>query len=406
MYIKRHIEGVVEKVKNTYPVTLITGPRQVGKSTLLRNLYPDISYETLDDPLLLRSISLDPVGYLKLQGTPFIIDEVQRAPELFLSLKYIVDTNRANGMYFLSGSQKFELMQNVGESLSGRISVIELWGLSAREIYGDSFNMPFLPTIEYLSARQTKIPSDIKELWKRIHKGSMPRLYDDVTVDTERYYADYVNTYIERDIQRLEQVGNGLTFLHFLIALAARTGELLNLNSVAKEVGVSLPTAKKWVSVLQKSNIIYLLYPFSLNVNKRMVKAPKLYFTDTGLVAYLCKWLTPETLLNGAMSGSVFETYVIGEVVKSYINAGKEPNIYYYRDSNGCEVDLLIVKDGTIYPIEIKKTSAPNLKDIKHFKTLKDAYPDMQIGEGGVICSYDKVLPLDKDDRVIPVGFI
>ncbi len=406
MYIKRHIENVVDAVKNTYPVTLVTGPRQVGKSTLLQNLYPDTNYETLDDPLLLQAISSDPVGYLKLQGTPFIIDEVQRLPELFLSLKYIVDTNKANGMYFLSGSQKFELMKNVSESLSGRISVIEMLGLSSREIYGDSFSMSFMPTLDYLSARKPKIPSDGKELWRRIHRGSMPRLYDDPSVDWERYYSDYVNTYIERDIQRLEQVGNGLTFLQFMVSLASRTGELLNMDSIAKDVGITAPTVKKWISILQKSNVIYLLQPFSLNVSKRIVKTPKVYFTDTGLVAYLCKWLTPETLMNGAMAGNIFETFVISEIIKSYYNVGKEANLYYYRDTNGSEVDLLLYQDGTLYPVEIKKIASPNIKDIKHFKTLETAYPSIKIGQGGVICSYEKVLPLGENNRIIPVNFI
>lgn len=406
MYIKRHMEKVVNKVKSTYPVALVTGPRQVGKSTLLKNLFPDTNYETLDNPLLLQSISSDPVGYLKLQSTPFIIDEVQRLPELFLSLKYMVDSNKENGMYLLSGSQKFELLKGVSESLSGRISVIEMLGLSSREIYGDAFDTPFIPTLDYLSARKSTIPTDIKQLWIRIHRGSMPKLYDDNNVDWERYYSDYVNTYIERDIQQLEQVGNGLTFLQFMISLASRTGELLNLNSIAKDVGISAPTAKKWISILQKSNVIYLLQPFSLNISKRIVKTPKVYFTDTGLVAYLCKWLTPQTLMNGAMAGNIFETYVISEIIKSYYNAGKEPNIFFYRDTNGNEVDLLFYQDGTLYPIEIKKTSSPNLKDIKHFKTLKDAYIDIDVGQGGVICTYEKLLPLGENNKIIPVNFI
>ncbi|MCM1306607.1 MAG: ATP-binding protein [Bacteroides sp.] len=406
MYIKRHIEKVIDTVKNTYPVTLVTGPRQVGKSTLLKNLYPDIDYETLDNPLLLQAIASDPVGYLKLQGTPFIIDEVQRLPELFLSLKYIVDTNKASGMYFLSGSQKFELMKGVSESLSGRISVIDMLGLSSREIYGDTFDLPFMPTLDYLSERKSTIPADGKELWRRIHRGSMPKLYDDNDMDWERYYSDYVNTYIERDIQRLEQVGNGLTFLQFMVSLASRTGELLNMESIAKDVGISAMTVKKWISILQKSNVIYLLQPFSLNISKRIVKMPKVYFTDTGLVAYLCKWLTPETLMNGAMAGNIFETHVISEVIKSYYNAGREPNIYYYRDTNGNEVDLLFYQNGTLYPVEIKKTSSPNLKDIKHFKNLEDAYPTVDIGQGGVICTYEKILPLGENNRIIPINFI
>ena len=406
MYIKRHVEDVVNRVRKTYPVTLITGPRQVGKSTMLQNIYPDIKYETLDNPLLLQSIASDPVGYLKLQGFPFIIDEVQRLPELFISLKYIVDTNKSKGMYFLSGSQKFELMRGVSESLAGRISIIEMLGLSSREIYGDTFTLPFIPTMDYLTSRKSKIPADGKMLWQRIHKGSMPKLYDDDNVEWERYYSDYVNTYIERDVQKLEQVGDTLAFLQFMTAIASRTGELLNMESIAKDVGVSAPTIKKWISVLQKSNLIYLLQPFSLNVSKRIIKTPKVYFTDTGLVAYLCKWLTPETLMNGAMAGGIFETYVISEILKSYYNAGIEPSLYYYRDTNGAEVDLLVYRNGTLYPIEIKKTSSPNIKDIKHFKTMADCYQSVNVGEGGVICTYENLLPLGENNKIIPVNFI
>ncbi len=406
MYIKRHIEQVIEQAKLTYPSVLVTGPRQVGKSTVLKNLYPNMNYQTLDNPLLLQSIVSDPVGYLKLQGTPFIIDEVQRVPDLFLSLKYLIDTNKNNGMYFLTGSHKFELMKGVSESLAGRVSVINMLGLSSREIYNDDFNKPFIPTLEYLTKRKTSIPSDVKELWNRIHKGSMPKLYDDSNVDWERYYADYVNTYIERDIHQLEQVGDTLSFLQFMTALASRTGELLNMDSLARDVGVSAPTIKKWIAILQKSNIVYLLQPFSLNVNKRVIKTPKVYFTDTGLVSYLCKWLTPETLMNGAMAGGIFETFVISEVIKSYYNAGKEPNLYYFRDTNGVEVDLIIYQDGKIYPIEIKKTSSPNLKDIKHFKTIESYFPTLKIAEGGVVCTYESLLPLGENNKIIPISLI
>ncbi|MEG1752210.1 MAG: ATP-binding protein [Clostridia bacterium] len=406
MYIKRHIESVIENSKDTYPAVLVTGPRQVGKSTVLKNLYPSFKYETLDDPFLLQTIKIDPVGYLKLQGTPFIIDEVQRAPELFLSLKYIIDSNKHDGMYLLTGSHNFELMNGVSESLSGRISIINMLGLSNREIYQDAFNEPFIPTNDYLINRKTSIKIDLKALWNRIHKGSMPRLYDNDKVDWEKYYSDYVNTYIERDIQKLEQVGDTMSFLQFMVALASRTGELLNMNSLAQDVGISAPTIKKWISILQKSNIIYLLQPFSLNINKRIVKTPKIYFTDTGLVCYLCKWLTPETLMNGAMSGGIYETFVVSELLKSYYNAGKEPNLYFFRDTNGLEIDVVIYQNGSLYPIEIKKTSSPNIKDIKSFKALESYFPTLKIAEGGIICNYDKLLPLAENNKVIPVTFI
>ena len=406
MYIKRHIENVIKNSFNTYPAVLITGPRQVGKSTVLKNLYPDFEYETLDDMNMIRAISSDPTGYLRLKGTPFIIDEVQKVPDLFGSLKYVIDKDKKNGMYLLTGSQKFELMKNVSESLSGRVSVIDLLGLSYREIKGDKFDKPFLPTIEYLSSRKPISKHDINHIWEVIHKGSMPALYENNERDWERYYSDYVNTYIERDVHSLAQIGDTLTFMQFMVALAGRTGELLNMDSLAKDIGVSAPTIKRWISILQASNVIYLLQPFSLNTTKRVVKTPKVYFTDTGLVCYLCRWLTTETLINGAQAGNIFETFVLSEIIKSYYNAGREPNIYFFRNGDGQEVDLILYENGKIYPVEIKKTASPNIKDIKSFKVLVNYFPSVEIGEGGVICNSENVLPLGQGNKVIPLNCI
>lgn len=406
MYIKRHIEKVVKASEKTYPVVLITGPRQVGKSTMLKNLYPSVNYETLDSPFLLQTIKNDSIGFLKLQGVPCILDEIQKAPDLFASIKYLVDRNRQDGMYFLTGSQKFQLMKGVSESLAGRVSIINMLGLSMREINGDEFDQPFLPTKEYLFARNAKASVDIKELWNKIHRGGMPRLYENTDVNWERYFSDYLNTYLERDIHQLEQVGDTLSFLQFMTTLAARTGELLNMDSIAKEIGVSAPTVKRWLAVLQKSNIIYLLQPFSLNVGKRIVKSPKVYFTDTGLACYLCKWTTPDSLYSGAMSGQMYETFVVSEIIKSYYNAGLEPNIYFFRSSNGQEVDLLFYQNGVLYPIEIKKSTNPNIKDIKYFNALPDYFPTVKVGEGGVVCSCDKLYSLGEKNKIIPVSYI
>ena len=406
MYIKRHIENVIKKSFNTYPAVLITGPRQVGKSTVLKNLYPNYEYETLDDVNMIRAISSDPTGYLRLKGTPFIIDEIQKVPDLFGSLKYVIDKDKKNGMYLLTGSQKFELMKNVSESLSGRISVIDLLGLSYREMKGDEFDKPFLPTQEYLLNRKPTAKLDIKEIWEIIHKGSMPALYENNKREWEKYYSDYVNTYIERDVHSLAQIGDTLTFMQFMVALAGRTGELLNMESLAKDIGVSAPTIKRWISILQASNVIYLLQPFSLNTTKRVVKTPKVYFTDTGLVCYLCRWLTTETLINGAQAGNIFETFVVSEIIKSYYNAGKEPNLYFFRNGDGQEVDLIFYENGKIYPVEIKKTASPNIKDIKSFKTLSTYFPSVEIDEGGVICTAESVLPLGQGNKIIPINYI
>ena len=406
MYIARHIEKTIEKSFSAFPAVLITGPRQVGKSTLLLNRFKNIPNVTLDNPLQLLSLRQDPVEFFKLHGSPLIIDEVQRAPECFSVLKYMIDSDRRAGMYILTGSQKYALMKGVSESLAGRIGIIDMLGLSDREIYEDPFDRPFLPTSDYLLARRPKTAPSIQNLWERIHRGSMPELYSNKNMDWEQYYAAYVDRYIERDVKQLGAVGDTLAFMQFMTALASRTGELLNAASLARDVGVDGKTVKRWLSILQASNIIYLLQPFSLNINKRVIKTPKVYFTDTGLVCYLCRWLTPETLANGAMAGSIYETFIVSEILKSYYNAGKQPDLYFFRNTDGQEVDLLFYRDGKLYPIEIKKTSSPNVKDAKHFGTLSTFFPTLEVSEGGIICNAEELLPLGQKLKILPSRFI
>lgn len=406
MYIARHIEKTIEKSFAAFPAVLITGPRQVGKSTLLLNRFKNIPNVTLDNPLQLLSLRQDPVEFFKLHGSPLILDEVQRAPECFSVLKYMIDSDRRAGMYILTGSQKYALMKGVSESLAGRIGIVDMLGLSDREIYEDPFDRPFLPTTDYLLERRPKMAPSIQNLWERIHRGSMPELYSNENMDWEQYYAAYVDTYIERDVKQLGSVGDTLAFTQFMTALASRTGELLNAASLARDIGVDSKTVKRWLSILQASNIIYLLQPFSLNINKRIIKTPKVYFTDTGLVCYLCRWLTPETLANGAMAGSIYETFIVSEILKSYYNAGKEPNLYFFRNTDGQEVDLLFYRDGKLYPIEIKKTSSPNVKDAKHFGTLSTFFPSLEVSEGGIICNAEDLLPLGQNLKIIPFRFI
>lgn len=406
MYIARHIEKTIEKSFAAFPAVLITGPRQVGKSTLLLNRFKNIPNVTLDNPLQLLSLRQDPVEFFKLHGSPLILDEVQRAPECFSVLKYMIDSDRRAGMYILTGSQKYALMKGVSESLAGRIGIIDMLGLSDREIYEDPFDRPFLPTTDYLLERRPKMAPSMQNLWERIHRGSMPELYSNKNMDWEQYYAAYVDTYIERDVKQLGSVGDTLAFTQFMTALASRTGELLNAASLARDVGVDSKTVKRWLSILQASNIIYLLQPFSLNINKRIIKTPKVYFTDTGLVCYLCRWLTPETLANGAMAGSIYETFIVSEILKSYYNAGKEPDWYFFRNTDGQEVDLLFYRDGKLYPIEIKKTSSPNVKDAKHFGTLSTFFPSLEVSEGGIICNAEDLLPLGQNLKIIPFRFI
>ena len=285
-----------------------------------------------------------------------------------------VDNNSKKGQFYLTGSQQFHLMKNVSETLAGRIGILNLLGLSLREINKINFDLSFIPTETYFKKRQKELKSfSYKKIWNIIWKGSMPAMYAQKN-DWSLYYSTYLKTYLERDVRDLTQVGDELKFLQFMRVIAANTGNLLNLSSVSKEVGISQPTAQRWLSVLQTSNIVYLLYPYSNNVIKRTIKTPKIYFLDTGLCAFLTKWNNQDVLENGAMAGAFFETFIISEIIKSYYNAGLEPPIYYYRDKDGKEIDLLIFENGCLYPIEIKKTSNPNIADIKSFNILGFRY--------------------------------
>ncbi len=406
MYIRRHMEVAIKKLGAFYPVVLVTGARQVGKSTVLQNLFADLPYITMDNDLSFKSLQSDPVGYLEQLGYPLIVDEIQRVPASFINFKYLVDKIAGRGMYFLTGSQKFALMKGVSDSLSGRIGVLELLGLSNREINNDGCDLPFLPSSGYISGRGKCVHLGPQKLWERIHRGFFPRLYAEPNLPVEDFYAAYVDTYLTRDVRQLQQVGNLLAFQQFMTALAARSGQLLNLASLGREVGIDQRTAKQWLSILEASNVIYLLSPFGLNVTKRIVKTPKVYFLDTGLVCYLCGWSSPLTASRGAMSGQLFETYVIGEIMKSYRNCGRTPRMYFYRDSHSVEIDLMLYEDNVLYPVEIKRTGTPEGKDAKSFGLLAEAYPSVQIGEGAVICNCGEIGFLAPGVRALPVEMI
>ena len=337
-YIKRSAENVIKKQEKMFKAILITGARQVGKTTMLKNVKSNINYITLDDMILNQSANEDPNLFLKSNKPPIIIDEIQYAPDLFRYIKIAIDEVEEKTLFYLTGSQQFHLMKNVSESLAGRIGILNLLGLSLREIKEIEFNEPFMPTEEYLEKRKkldTKISYD--EIWEIIHKGTMPAVYQKES-DSEMFYSTYVNTYIERDVRNLTQVGDTLTFLKFMTALASRIGQLLNLNSVANEVGITIPTAQRWLSILVSSNIVYLLEPYYNNIMKRAVKTPKIYFLDTGLVSYLTKWKNQDVLESGNMARSFFENFVIVEIIKSYYNTGElRPPIYFYRDKKVCK---------------------------------------------------------------------
>lgn len=407
LYVKRHAEKIINRLSKMFGAVLVTGARQVGKTTLLRKSIPIAEWISLDDPIILNSARNEASTFLKEHDTPLFIDEIQYAPQLFPQLKMIIDRSSEKGLFFLSGSQQFHMMKNVSESLAGRVGIITLPGISLREECGMDFTEPFIPKIEYFESRK-KILLNIpqKDVWKIIHRGRMPQLVANDDFDWQMFYGAYVRTYIERDVRNLTQVSDEGKFIRFMISAAARTGSLLNLAEIARDVGVSQPTAERWLSVLVASNIVYLLQPYFSNIIKRIVKTPKMYFLDTGLTAYLTRWNSPETLQNGAMAGAFFESWVISEIISSFYNNGiLEPPLWFYRDKDMKEIDLLIEQDGTLYPIEIKKHSDPTIGDIENFRVL-EKISDKNLGTGGIICTYDNLTAIDKDNKIIPIEYL
>lgn len=406
MYQKRLIEKILRKVKDQFPILLLTGPRQVGKSTVLQQISENqYSPVTFDDPLVRAQAKDDPNLFFKNNHPPLLLDEIQYVPELFPYLKMKVDQNRRDGDYLMTGSQAFVMMKNVSESLAGRVGILELQGISLREANQCDFDMPFIPTAEYLEMREKKL-IPYNEIWSAIHRGYMPELVFNPQKDWEIFYASYVATYISRDVKQLTQVADESLFLKFMIALAARSGELLNYDSISKDLGVSNDTIKRWVSILQTSGIIYLLHPYFNNHLKRAIKTPKIYFMDTGLLSYLTKWPTPATLANGAKAGNVFETFILSEIIKSYLNAGiVNLPLYFYRDRDGREIDLVIESANILYPVEIKMSASPDIAMAQHFKALDDV-AGMKRGLGIILCQYDRRMWLSDQIAVLPIEYI
>lgn len=405
MYIQRHLEDQVKEASAFYPVVMVCGQRQVGKSTMLYHIKEtERRYVTLDDGNARRLAEKDPALFFETYGYPLLIDEFQRVPSILLEMKKLVDQRtldgeKCNGMYWLTGSQKFKMMRDVSESLAGRVAVFDLSGLSAAELDGRRVQA-FHPSIENLRDRaRHNCPKNIHEIYERIFRGGMPKLVAE-DLDRERFYNDYINTYLERDIKELAQVGKLGEFYDFLVFMAARTSMELKYNEIANAIGISAPTAKAWVSILERSGVIFVLRPCYNNITSRLVKTPKMYFMDTGLAAYLCRWPSAETLEKGAMDGAFFETYVVSEIVKSYYNTGKRPELYYYRDIDGKEIDLLFVEGDQVYPMEIKKAKAPEHAD-RHFEVLRKLKLNVQ--PGVILCMADEMLPYNRSAWYFPV---
>ena len=408
-YIDRAITPVLKKRVSTSKCLLLTGARQVGKSTLVKHVFPAYHRANFDDRLTRLQAREEPKLFFLNNPRPLFIDEVQKESGILEEIKMIVDESDRRGDFILSGSQKLELMKGVSESLAGRVSIMELAGLSLREIKGISFNQHFIPSSQYLQEREKEI-TPYTDIWKTIHKGSYPELYD-IERDWQDFYSSYVATYLERDINELI-AADSLTFTKFMTSVAARTGEMLNYANIASEVGVSEPTIKNWVSVLERTGIVYILQPYSSNALARAIKTPKIYFRDTGLACYLTRWLSPETLMNSAVAGNMFETFVVSEILKSYSNEGRDYrfSIFYYRGkdkraSGENEIDLVIEEDGILYPVEIKMTGNPKAV-MGTANQVLDKIPDKKRGTGVILCLIDKKTYLRENLVALPIDYI
>lgn len=405
MELARTMAAKVQELHKVFPCVLVTGARQVGKSTLLRALLPEgMQYVSLDDELMLMRAKDDPVGFLEEMGSPLCIDEVQYEPRLLRAIKMKVDVTGEPGQYWLTGSQRFHLMQGVSESLAGRVGIVELYTLSQSEVAGQGASAePFDP--ECFRTRLSAPVCDINELYERIWRGGYPRLFKYAGTQQEDYFSAYLNTYIARDVRALTQVGDTTAFLRFMQSVAARTGQQLVYADLAKDADVSPNTVKKWVSVLETSGIVDILQPYYVNTSKRLVKSPKIYFTDTGLCAWLGGWRTPKVLQQGAMAGAMLETWVYGQLRRSFVNRGIRARLYYYRNSNGAEVDFLLAQDDKLYPMEVKRSSSPRLGDLSGAATIPTA-PGVQVQPGIVFCTATEIRPMGRGNFGYPISMI
>ena len=418
-YITRSIEKKLNSIINVFPVIMITGSRQVGKTTLLNHMTlsskKNINYVSLDNMLIRTKANEDPELFLKSYNTPLIIDEFQYAPQLLSYIKIKVDEERKNSLfeskkpvetlYYLTGSQVFETMNDISESLAGRVGILDLYSFSNREINNLDEEL-FIPDINLIKKRKRTNNDSIKKLFERIFNGSYPEIINNNGKNREMFYEDYIRTYIERDVRKIINIKDENKFIKFIASLAARTAQEYNASEIASNIGVDSKTVDEWLSVLKNTNIIYLLQPFSNNNVSKIIKRPKIYFMDTGLACYLAGYVSSETLEISVYGGAIFETYVVSEIIKNFANNGKNAKryLYYYRDQNQKEIDLIINYDNTIYPIEIKKSANPGVSAIKNFEVVKKF--GLNIGNGIVLCMMSDILAIDENNYYVPIDYI
>ncbi len=407
-YIARHMEQRVLELSKSYSAILLTGPRQAGKTTMLRSLAEKEGigreYVSLDDLTMRDMAKNDPALFLQLHKPPVLIDEVQYAPELFTYIKIHIDEHHNPGDFWMTGSQIFRLMRGVQESLAGRVALLHMSPMSQREIVGADC-VPFTTDFDSLLSESKKIaPVNTPTLFERIWQGSMPGIAAGLYGDRNMYYSSYISTYVERDVRDISGTVDALKFNRFITALAARTSQLLNYNALADDADIDIQTSKAWVNILETLGIIFLLHPYSNNVLKRTIKTPKVYFYDTGLVCYLTKWSSPEVAESGAMNGALLENFTVSEIMKGYQNAGREPYLYFYRDRDAKEIDVIMEGDGKLCPLEIKKTATPDKRIIKTFGVI-DKSP-LQLGTGAVLCMAEQFGAFDRENLIVPIWMI
>lgn len=409
--IPRTVLEYVERSMTLYPVVLITGARQVGKTTLCRLIAEKHGYDyvSLADVSARRTAQTDPEFFLASHRTPLIIDEVQYVPSLFDHIEAAVDrrkfdTGANEGMYILTGSQAYNLMQDVTQSMAGRVAVVEMSPLSVSEVLGRE-EVPFTADARVCAERCRRNPLTQEEVYRMAVRGMYPRLYERSDLTSEEFYSNYVSSYIERDVTQIVNVTNKLKFLEFMEMMASLTGQELVYDRVSSLVGIDIKTVQAWTSVLVAGGIVRLMRPYVERSNvKRLANRPKLYFCDTGLACYLARILDPESLRAGYMRGPVIETFIVNEIVKSYSNTSKSAAFYYYRDSRQNEIDLIIHRNGRLHLVECKSGATYDAGDVKAFSRLEGS--EFEVGDSCIVCLAEEPYPIREGVYALPVSSI
>lgn len=406
-YCVRELERKFLKMNGFFKAILVTGARQVGKTTMLKHLAEgtDRTYVSLDNSLARELAKSDPVLFFQTYKPPILIDEVQKAPELFEQIKIICDESEEKGLFWLTGSQQYGMMKNVRETLAGRVGILTLYSFSQREKNGVCFETELDFSLDTLRKRQKAVEkNNIVTVFRHIWEGGMPQTAGADEEMRAEYYNSYIDTYLMRDVAEAGGITDEVRFKTFIRACAALVSEQVNYATLAEASDISQPTARKWLDILQGLGIVYLLPPYANNELKRLSKTPKLYFCDTGLCAFLSMWLTSDALMMGAASGHYYENYVVMELVRNYAYSASKANILYFRDSNAKEIDVFVEENGKIHPLEIKKSANPDRREVKKYQVLDKA--SVVRGNGGIICMCEEPIPIDTDNCFIPSNLI